>query len=323
MKSSAVVSSSILNRTALATILDTVVTVERDITAVQYVTVSSFALLIYDILLTFEKEYQHIWSARQSMGTLLYLFIRYANLLLTAANVYYTQAKGPPEYCRLYLYIDTWFSITCMIPILVVLAFRTYALCECKTTAKWFLSTGLVITSLAFIACSIISTVGTHFTELMLPGSTCLLSISETPKIASILVYGASVAFSTVILFITVLKVHQLCRFGQAKLMRVIMRDNLVYFVVILCECLAALLLYTSLPTRHSTLRALLVDHSRVMATIATSRIVLNLRGFADGEEGSTMATCTVPHFLGEYHDGHTSVPAAFGDADQDIPCAA
>lgn len=91
---------------------------------------------------------------------------------------------------------------------------------------------------------------------------------------------------------------------GNAKLVKVIMRDSLWYFFVLFCESIVALGLYTGLPAKHAALRSVLTDQARAFATIIASRMILNLRNAADPEAGLTVATYTLPHSIWEHRDG-------------------
>ncbi|KAG6877288.1 hypothetical protein C0993_008845 [Termitomyces sp. T159_Od127] len=57
--------------------------------------VCSFALLIYDCLLTLDMEVEYIWNAEWGTGKILFLLERYPAFVDVPMMIYYTLASNP------------------------------------------------------------------------------------------------------------------------------------------------------------------------------------------------------------------------------------
>ncbi|GJE87312.1 hypothetical protein PsYK624_033950 [Phanerochaete sordida] len=109
--------------------------------------------------------------------------------------------------------------------------------------------------------------------------------------------YISSTVFDFVIFVATVGRLYHLFRLGKTRLVRVILRDTLWYFLILFSEALASLLLYVFLPASHAALAALLLNHTHALSVVIVARIILNLREVL--MSGISIDTLTAPP--GEY----------------------
>lgn len=66
---------------------------------------AALTFLVYNTLLTFEKEVRHIWSAAWSLSKALYIFVRYYGFFfLVSTLVVNTMENVPVKFCRGYLW---------------------------------------------------------------------------------------------------------------------------------------------------------------------------------------------------------------------------
>ncbi|OCH84303.1 hypothetical protein OBBRIDRAFT_420294 [Obba rivulosa] len=279
----------------IAGLLDTVITLERDILFVKYFTVASVALLVYDTILNFHRSYTYIWKSKQSFGTFLYFSMKYGNLVVMGVSLYWMQANGPFAFCKGFYLADTWLSVLFTIPVPVVLTFRTYALYGCTTTAKWILGALLVVTIGTFASTPIVMSVGTTYSSFSLTPA-CIFSETGIPKSASYLLYGSITFFDICILCATLWKVHSSYRKGEMKLVKIIVRDSVWYFLALNCETIVTLVLWNTLPERHIALRQMNVNMWRVVCIVIVSRIILNLRDISENKD-ITITTYTASPF--------------------------
>jgi len=299
-----------LDPAAIAALIAQLVQAENDVLLLKYVAVASVVLVAYDIILTLPAEIELIWKSRFSRGTVLYFVVRYVNTVQMALDlIYYLWVDPPFKFCQVYFYFDAYTSTFCVIPITVVLAFRTYAVCDRNVLAKrllWILTVG---SNVAVVAAVIWTTVEIKIVppSIPVPGFTCVLSASGVPRNAGILQYVAGVSFDFGIFLITAARLYKLYVFGRTQLIKVIMRDCLWYFMALTWLNLAQLFIFIFIPPSRLTISAVFVNLSRSLAVIFTSRIVLNLRGFVSRPDADvTVNTLTTPPgvYMSDYSMG-------------------
>lgn len=271
-----------------------IIQTEFDALAVNYVTIASCALVAYDILLTFPEEYEFIWRAKFTKGTLLYIVLRYGNFVqMVALNTpFYVWAGASDSTCRTLFYTDIWTTLVCIIPMTLVLTFRTYATCDRHPKAKWFLGVVFAVSILGLIVEDISETIQGDAIPPPLPGLSCVYRITGVPKAGAILQYASTAFFDAIIFSVTVIRLYQLFVVGKARLVRVILRDSLWYFLVLFGESVSALLMLILLPPERAALQSLLGNNARALSVIIASRIILNLRQVAGARE-LTLETLT------------------------------
>ncbi|KAF8987152.1 hypothetical protein BDQ17DRAFT_1435826 [Cyathus striatus] len=72
-------------------------------------TISALTILVYDVVITFDREYKHIWKAKWSLPKVLYIWIRYYGICEIGANVVVaTRLNIPIDACKRYFW---WTSI--------------------------------------------------------------------------------------------------------------------------------------------------------------------------------------------------------------------
>ncbi|EJD05271.1 uncharacterized protein FOMMEDRAFT_145787 [Fomitiporia mediterranea MF3/22] len=109
------------------------------------------------------------------------------------------------------------------------------------------------------------------------------ISQSSSPKVI-IPAVAALMAFDSAILVLTILRFVQFRKDGggQGFVVRILFRDGLIYYIVVLASSIANLILYAILPKSHAALIGTLVPLLRTVMSVCASRLVLNLRGAID-----------------------------------------
>ncbi|KAK0186876.1 hypothetical protein F5146DRAFT_1143258 [Armillaria mellea] len=117
---------------------------------VNYVIMASYMCMIYDAVLTFEDEvglcgvilrFEFIWSFRFSKSSVLYIAMRYGNIIEEGISLAYAFWPGAPFlFCKVWYYIGEWVAYSLFIPTTIFLGLRTYALFHEKGPAyKWLI----------------------------------------------------------------------------------------------------------------------------------------------------------------------------------------
>ncbi|KAF7374689.1 hypothetical protein MSAN_00353900 [Mycena sanguinolenta] len=169
---------------------------------------------------------------------------------------------------------------------LVFLALRTYALYRGEGAFYKWLIFGVVLSSnLALFVSLSLATAEVRFSPLPAPGLTCSFTISGPPNTAGLVQFIASTYFDFVIFGLSALRCWQHYKQGNVRIIKILFKSCLLYFVFLFTTGLASLIMYKTLPDARAELKGVLINPMRTAAVIITSRMVLNIRSivWSDG----------------------------------------
>jgi len=254
---------------------DSVLSFTTSLISTRYTTAASLAFLIYDHVLTFDAEKESVWCRPWSFGTVLFLFNRYFGLFALAFNfivLFYTFSIHG-EFCEVF---RLWEGIAVIIAVIsaeVILMARIYAVYDRNKRI-------LIVMALLF-ATNITSTVLIVFEGP--PGGTLV----PTKTIAGCFVVdrGASYflcwipafVFETILFFMMLFRGWRAREGGiNSPLFNVIVRDSILYFLVIFAALFVDCLVWGLSP---QTFNVELTGCWTIAASCAFgSRLLLNIR---------------------------------------------
>jgi len=241
-----------------------------------FVYISASALLIYDFLLMLPREVTYVWqSPRYSYTTVLYIITRYIPIIdvaLVLHNQLYPDARV--DVCEITWPIAAWLYVFEMVFAECILALRTWAIWARNKKVGILLSTLMVCNLI--VQCIYVNKFvkAMKFAPSPYPGYRgCFLT--EASRIlwvnyATLTIIEASVL---AILAVSCFRAH---RFGHRnKVLNVIHKDGILFYVYLLCLTAANLGIILRLPLELMTLLSPLED---VLYSVLTSRIILNIR---------------------------------------------
>ncbi|KAF5382599.1 hypothetical protein D9615_002740 [Tricholomella constricta] len=266
---------------ATAALLNTFIQALNDGRAVNSLMVASYTCLIYDIFLMFPIELEYVWKTKITIGSVMYVVMRYGNILEQAITlIYFLHPDMPFEFCRIWFYFDEWFAYGLFIPTTIFIGLRTYALYRNDGPFyKWLIICLIGGTNIGmFISLGLI-TRQIKFAPPQISGLTCGFTIASAPHNATLFQFVVSASFDFSLFCLTAARLFQHFQMGNYRLTKIIFRDTLAYDSVLFFTGLSTLLLYSvKIPTEREQLRALLIAPMKSMAVIISSRMVLNLR---------------------------------------------
>ncbi|KAL5479099.1 hypothetical protein ACEPAI_2387 [Sanghuangporus weigelae] len=191
--------------------------------------------------------------------------------------------------CEISYRLDGWSMMALILPVQLIFVLRTFALWERNRKVLAFLI-------LLMLACDSVIGVFIWMSErignVMLPQEPglrevlgCYGTISGTssykviiPAVAALMVFDAVVLALTILRFIRIRKDGE----GNGSVIRILLRDGVIYYIVVLASNVANLLLYALLQRQHAGLVGSCVPILRTVMSICASRLMLNLRGAID-----------------------------------------
>ncbi|KAF7374699.1 hypothetical protein MSAN_00354900 [Mycena sanguinolenta] len=278
--------------------------IASDAQIVNYTTVVGLVLLIHDIILTFPREVRdlllfpdfpiptHTWMEGRAQRT-TEPFLQFCKAWFYSeewvSDVLFIPVSGKPT-------ISVLVSPTPTISILVFLALRTYALYRGQDAFyKWLIFGVLLSSNLTLFVSLSLATAEVRFSPLPAPGLTCSFTISGPPNTAGLVQFIASTYFDFVIFVLSTLRCWQYYKQGNRRLITILLKSCVLYFVFLFTTGLASLIMYKTLPDARAELKGVLINPMRTAAVIITSRMVLNIRSIVWSEDPITTESLASP----------------------------
>lgn len=249
--------------------------------AAQYSQVASTALLYWDYALTLPQEIEFFWNGRFSWPALLFFLNRYVPIVSQTFN---TTAQlhpvGSDAFCKFWLAgLYTWSGALEILVAQCILLARLNAVYGNKQSFFLATSAFLALTTSAYCSVFIYNVVRMRVTAHPYPGVNMCIAVNGTGPLY--LIWIPVLLFEAVAFGLLMHKVvgqmrrDQRVRFSRKTLLHVIMRDNLVYFAIILVLYLAEGILWAQhdIPERE-----LLDGPSIAIISILGNRMLLNIR---------------------------------------------
>ncbi|KIM38010.1 hypothetical protein M413DRAFT_448053 [Hebeloma cylindrosporum] len=252
----------------------------KDIQVTRYAQLTSSCIIVFDHLLTFDEEVDLIWKSAWSLGKVLFLLNRYYPL---AASIFNNYALFSPTLtdaiCLRFFHWQGWTGlISCMLAE-GILQIRLYALYSLDKRVLALMLTSFVLCST--LSAFVMGSVLTSITASAYPvpgGKFCV------PKGVSTHFYAfwiPMLSFETLLCTLAVIRAIQMYQPSRSvfhsgrQLVSVLVRDSLMYFLVIFATYLTCLLVWTLAPVN---LLGVPIGFSVAMSCVLANRVVLNVR---------------------------------------------
>lgn len=117
-----------------------------------YFAVASFAVLIYEWVLTFGQEIELVWTKRWSLMTILYMSLRCTGIISTISTVLWTlpSVSLTDTSCTILWDLQTWISVFANAVLGVILIIRLHAMYERSRKILVFLVVFLLAATITF-----------------------------------------------------------------------------------------------------------------------------------------------------------------------------
>ncbi|KAI0080432.1 hypothetical protein K474DRAFT_1769425 [Panus rudis PR-1116 ss-1] len=242
----------------------------------KYYVLASTVMLVYDHMLTFEREYEYVWKQRTSIPTVLFFIFRYMTPIVSLINLV---ALNSPHWTGSTCTNWIWLPVA-MGPIInatagIILILRVHAI---YGRSKWVLAIMIPVycAQLAVQGWSIPAGVPAPLP----PGFVgCVPSSKEgTGKRLSSL-YIAALVFDATIFILTLARAIFLrLKQNNVPLMTLIVRDGTLYFLVLFFVNLVNVFLLSLAPADLSAINA---PFASMITCVLVARLVFNLRAAA------------------------------------------
>ncbi|KAF8876748.1 hypothetical protein BD779DRAFT_1677645 [Infundibulicybe gibba] len=246
------------------------VSIASQLIYVYYLSLASFAILYYDYALTLQEEIERFWrNKRLTWASFLFYANRYLSVLGHIPVMYQyfwnngsrTLQKFAKSLHPLLLSVHQYLAIVIQVIVGVILITRTYALYD---RSKWALIIMLAaaVAVIGFGIWSVASGMDVDPVSTLISPVGCLLPLSAGDGIRLASAWTGMLFFDILIIVMTIYKSLKYYRNGPIQLLHVLLRDGLVYFVVMAAVGLGNIL------TFHVRLKAVYISPAHSPAEI-------------------------------------------------------
>ncbi|KAH8828984.1 hypothetical protein DL96DRAFT_1814275 [Flagelloscypha sp. PMI_526] len=238
---------------------------------------SALTILVYDWLLTLEKEVTLVWSRKWSLGKALYFLTRYPAIIdvLICLSRRWVPNKDSATHCPIPFHLGAWLVTIGMHVAELILVLRTWAICGCN---KWILRGLLFFQTVILVYNGVSLEIFVRSIVWLgpeLPGVKGCLMISAPGKRYFSIAYINIAVFEFCIFVITMVACFRRGRRKGSSLLYVVWRDGLVFFLLIFIISTLNVMVMFAVPHEYSIVLTLF---QRVLHSIATGRILLHMR---------------------------------------------
>ncbi|CAA7269572.1 unnamed protein product [Cyclocybe aegerita] len=237
----------------------------------KYFQIASFAMLVYDHMITFSDEVERIWKQPFTGASLLFYLNRYGNLLefIVILNAFF-DPTWPKDVCHRFAKFEGA-GTTILVGICqLVMILRVYAL---YGRSSWILAFLLALLA-GEVAIAAVGIDKGFPIDLPPPLGGCILTGTHPAFAAQ---WVAPSVTDSIIFFLTIRRSMKLWKqSGKSRVMHVLVRDGIFYFFIIFLTNLMNTIIYFQV---EEDLKAIGASFIQLITSVMISRLILNLRG--------------------------------------------
>ncbi|KAJ7260104.1 hypothetical protein C8J57DRAFT_483879 [Mycena rebaudengoi] len=263
-------------------LIDLFATGLHDIQATRYAQLSSSAIIIFDHLITLDEEVELIWRSSWSMGKVLFIINRYYTLICVVVNNYALFSPTLSDSVSLrFFHWQGWTGlIACMIAE-VILQMRLYALyfLNKKVLALMVVTFIISSTSSAVIMGTVLS--GITARSQPIPGIPLRFCIPVGVPSYFFAFWIPIIAFESLLCALALYRGFQTFKASGSAfqsgrhLVAILIRDSVLYFLVMFATYLTNMLVWASAPPN---LLEIPIAFSVALSCCLGNRMILNVR---------------------------------------------
>ncbi|KIJ58659.1 hypothetical protein HYDPIDRAFT_119340 [Hydnomerulius pinastri MD-312] len=264
-----------------------------------------YVVMIYDHILTFDQEVEHIWKSSRSLNTVVYLILRYSGnaFALLTMFAFLAEEHASNDICRVFLFLNGWtgalvlwliqrkrftaqdYCISQSILTTVILQMRLYVLYR-NSKKILFLTGGAYIAEIVTMSMILgISDVDAYFVNEPAPGIFICADLNAPKIFYSI--WLAPVIFESILCLLAIRIGIQRSKdhfrpalMSGTRLVNVVVMGNVMNFVGILLTCIVGAAISLNLGSEWLEVP---VGFALAAEVITGCRLILHTRGAVSG----------------------------------------
>jgi len=252
-----------------------------DLRHAQYTCSAAVILLIYDCILTWDQEYKTIWKSKWTIGKVLFLVNRYGTFIVLVGDAkLYIDPDASVSFCKAWLLAGNVIELLVFAVIEAILVMRTFALFGKSKSVGIGLGTLAVVTILSEAVLLAIQYKPVSFAKNPFAIFGCYAETQGCTTgpclVAGKLFWLPLVVCDASVCCLTLYRLYQHMRKPYPPaLITLMLRDAIIYFVLILGINLANLIIWNTAPLTRINL---LPEITKSLVSVLCSRLLLNIR---------------------------------------------
>jgi len=236
-----------------------------------------FTVLVYEYLLTLQREVSGFWGTRLTWASFFFYVNRYSPLFgnLPILIQYYSTTTDPDKLplCRVFRAYHQYFALLSQVLVAVMLIMRTFALYERN---KKILAFTILVTLGAFTFAVWILLTGNDVDTLsaQIAAFGCPLGTSHSKSLRLAAAWSGMLIFDVTIFGLTLFKALRL-NTRRGNLLTVLIRDGSVYFALMIASNAFNIGTYTM---GNPFTRGSATTVTNVVSSVMISRLMFNIR---------------------------------------------
>ncbi|TFK22997.1 hypothetical protein FA15DRAFT_670925 [Coprinopsis marcescibilis] len=246
----------------------------------RYSQLSSSSIIIYDHLITLEQEIELVWKAPWSKGKVLFILNRYYSLASVIFNNYgFFSPTLTPSFCLRFFQWQGWTGLIACVLAEVILQMRLYAMYSLNKAVLALMIVSFVASTATsgWIMHTVLAGITTK--TVSLPNGSFCVPVGVPDNFYTFWI--PMLVFECLLCTLALVRGFQafradgsLFRAGR-DLVRILIRDSVLYFLVICSTYLSCLLVWIIAPV---SLLEVPIGFSVAMSCVLANRIILNVR---------------------------------------------
>jgi len=256
------------------------VSIVRDVQNARFATLSASAIIVFDHLITLDQEIELVWRSPWTTGKLLFLLNRYYPLSTVLFNQYVLfNAHLTDNLCLSWFRWQGWSGFIAVIVAEIILQLRIYALYFLNKKVIYFTASFFVLSMAAAgtIMGLVLSSISTKAENIA--GLNFCMPF-DVPRYLyaywiPIITFESLLCGMAILRGVKAFRQHQSSFASGKQLITILLRDSVIYFLIIFFTYLVNLLLWA---TGLFGLIEVPVGFTMAMSCVMGSRLVLNVR---------------------------------------------
>lgn len=250
-----------------------------DVANSRYFAVSGFTWVVYDWILLFSDELELVGKSRMSLGKVLYYFSKILTTLGMAFALFHlSDLRGPlsRQFCVIFIFICPLMQVMSLLASYWLLMLRLVALYKSKPIIVWLLYISLFVSYAATIG--LLFRAQLYFSEYLIYSDYIGLCITtgRSPTLSG--VFYAPLGYEIILFGLTIYHAWKdyraQSRTSDTPLLKVMYRDGVLLFCVMVAARIWNIIIYTSEPLTRTYLGIYMMWAA---ITAMSSRIYMNM----------------------------------------------
>lgn len=267
--------------------IDTVVSVATGITATRYLAVAGLTMLLYDHVITFERERKYLWAMRPLLVRWIVLSNRYIVPLALIINAH--AFMGINTFGLTEIFCKAWWAAVAFISILSIaichgiIVIKLWQLWEASRIVMWITTIGFIVAESGALLSALLTAVealpSTHYSPLL---SSCILT-TRPPALRG--VWAFMISFEIFACIMVVINGLSRPRRDDTFLFSILLKDGVTLFLVICVLGSINLVLSITQPSYRAELG---LFYTWALSVTVWTRMLINIQ---DAEEEERIAS--------------------------------